>query len=112
MLEAEMATWDKQPGPFVRQENGNAYDRRLFWLHYTQAVAKIPELKGATLHRLRATAVVRLRRQNLSTSQISDITGMSLSMIERYCRFADKKANGQAALISLEEHVKNRIVKQ
>lgn len=27
--------------------------------------------------------------------------GMSLPMIERYCRFADKKANGKAAVLQL-----------
>lgn len=111
-LAAEMATWEKAPGPFVRQANGKPYNRKLFWLHYTQAVEKIPELAGATLHGLRCTAVVRLRRKGLSTSQIGDITGMSLQMIERYCRFADKKANGKAALISLEERARNKTVKQ
>lgn len=110
-LAAEMSTWEKAPGPFIRQHNGKPYNRKLFWLHFTQAAAHVPALAGVTLHGLRCTAVVRLRRQGMSTSQIQDITGMSLQMIERYCRFADKKANGKAALISLEEHGKNRIVK-
>jgi hypothetical protein len=44
---------------------------------------------------------VRLRRLGLSVGQIGDISGMSLAMIERYCRFADKKASGKAALLSL-----------
>lgn len=111
-LAAEMATWEKVPGPFVRQHNGKAYNRKLFWTHFTQAIEDIPALDGVTLHGLRATAVVRLRRQGLSTAQISDITGMSLQTIERYCRFADKKANGQAALISLAERAKNKTVKR
>lgn len=111
-LAAEMATWEKRLGPFLRQQNGQAYTRKLFWLHFTQAIKEIPELKGVTLHGLRCTAVVRLRRQGLSTGQIGDITGMSLQTIERYCRFADKKANGKAALISLAEQAKNRTVKQ
>jgi hypothetical protein len=33
--------------------------------------------------------------------QIQDQVGMSLEMIERYCRFADKKANGKAAVVAL-----------
>ena len=37
---------------------------------------------------------------------------MSLPMIERYCRFADKKASGKAALISLAERAGNKIAKQ
>ena len=54
-----------------------------------------------TLHGLRATAVIRLRRAGLSTGQIGDTVGMSLAMIERYCRFADRKMGGQAALLTL-----------
>jgi integrase len=111
-LHAEMLTWEKSPGPFLRQHTGKQYDRKLFWLHFTQQAEKIPELKGVTLHGLRATAVVRLRQAGLSTAQISDIIGMSLQMIERYCRFADKKANGKAALISLAERSKNKTVKR
>lgn len=110
-LQQEMSTWEKRPGPFLRQKSGAPYDRRLFWKHFDEQRANIPELEGVTLHGLRATAVVRLRREGLTTLQISDITGMSLQMIERYCRFADKKASGKAALISLSERGKNEIVK-
>ncbi|WP_238179965.1 tyrosine-type recombinase/integrase [Methylobacterium oxalidis] len=100
-LAAEMATWARRPGPFLLQDNGKPYTRKLFSKHFADARDQIPALAGATLHGLRCTAVVRLRRAGLSTGQISDITGMSLAMIERYCRFADKKASGQAALVSL-----------
>lgn len=110
-LAAEMATWDKVPGPYLRQPSGVPYTRNRFSLHFDEAREKIPELKGVTLHGLRATAVVNLRRAGLSTAQISDCIGMSIAMIERYCRFADKKANGKAALINLAERAENRIVK-
>jgi len=50
-----------------------------------------------------------LRRTGLEILQISDIVGMSPQMIQRYCRFADKKASGKAALISLTEHKKKNI---
>ena len=59
-----------------------------------------------TLHGLRATAVIRLRRAGLEIGQIGDIVGMGLPMIERYCRFNDRKASGKAALIKLEDHPK------
>lgn len=107
-LASEMAAWERQPGPFLRQDNGKPYDRKLFWLHFTQQAKHIPELGGVTLHGLRCTAVINLRRRGLSTGQIGDITGMSLQTIERYCRFADTKSSGQAALISLSEHSKKR----
>jgi integrase len=106
-LEAEMATWQKRPGPFLYQEGGRAdghrYTRKLFSKHFAEERDKIPELAGVTLHGLRCTAVIRLRRAGLSTGQIGDIVGMSLPMIERYCRFADRKASGKAALLTLAE---------
>ncbi len=67
-----------------------------------EARDKVPELAGVTLHGLRCTAVIRLRRAGLSTAQIGDIVGMSLPMIERYCRFADRKTSGKAALLTLK----------
>ncbi|WP_238232745.1 tyrosine-type recombinase/integrase [Methylobacterium thuringiense] len=100
-LAAEMATWERRPGPFLLQESGKPFTRKLFSKHFAAVRDETPALAGVTLHGLRCTAVIRLRREGLSTGQISDITGMSLAMIERYCRFADKKASGQAALISL-----------
>lgn len=104
-LAAEIATWEKRPGPFLLQEDGRAkgrpYTRKLFSTHFREARDKIPELFGVTLHGLRCTAVIRLRRAGLSTGQIGDIVGMSLATIERYCRFADRKTSGQAALLTL-----------
>ncbi len=107
-LAAEIATWEKRPGPFLRQANGKPYSRKLFWKHFDEARADIPELADVTLHGLRCTAVIRLRRAGLSIGQIGDIAGMSLATIERYCRFADRKTSGQAALVQLT----GRTVKQ
>lgn len=106
-LQAEMATWEKRPGPFLLNKIGRPYTREKFAQHFAETRVDIPELREASIHGLRATAVVRLRREGLSAPQIGDIIGMSLPMIERYCRFADKKANGQAALINLTERARN-----
>jgi hypothetical protein len=100
-LAAEMATWERRPGPFLLQEHGKPYTRKRLSLHFAEARAAHPVLEGTTLHGLRATAVVRLRRLGLTTVQIQDIVGLSLAMVERYSRFADKKASGQAALYHL-----------
>jgi integrase len=100
-LAAEIATWEKQPGPFLLQASGKPFSRKLFWEHFDRARVDIPELADVTLHGLRCTAVIRLRRAGLSVGQIGDIAGMSLATIERYCRFADRKASGQAALVQL-----------
>lgn len=106
-LAAEMAGWEKVPGPFVRQGEGRAkgrpYTRKLFSIHFDAVRAEIPELAGVTLHGLRATAVIRLRRHGLTAQQINDLVGMSPAMIERYCRFADKKASGQAAVVKMRQ---------
>jgi integrase len=102
-LAEEMAAWEKRPGPFLRQPNGSVYDRKSFWRHFDEAIESIPELDGVTLHGLRCTAVIRLRRAGLSVGQIGDIVGMSLGTITRYCRFADRKSGGKAALIKLDD---------
>lgn len=101
-LAAEMETWKRQPGPYLRQEDGRAYTRKRMSIHFREQTKGLPLLEEATLHGLRATAVVRLRREGLTTTQIQDIVGMSLAMIERYCRFADKKISGQAVLHRLQ----------
>ncbi|WJR67646.1 integrase [Neorhizobium sp. CSC1952] len=107
-LEEEMRTWDMvAPGPFLKQEEGRAagkpYTRKLFSKHFAEQRDQIPELAGVTLHGLRCTAVIRLRRAGLSIGQIGDIVGMSMATIERYCRFVDRKASGKAALAALKK---------
>jgi integrase len=102
-LAVEMATWEKLPGPFLRQNDGKPYSRKLLSEHFAETRAKIPALAAATIHGLRSTAVVRLRRAGLTTPQIQDVVGMSLAMIERYSRFADRKASGLAAVVKLSE---------
>jgi len=110
-LAAEMATWEKRPGPFLRheaaREKGRAYTRKRLDIHFAEQRDKIPELSGVTLHGLRATAVIRLRRSGLTALQIRDIIGMSPAMIERYCRFADKKASGKAVVKKLADARRN-----
>lgn len=103
-LAEEMTSWEKAPGPFLRQPNGDVYKRKSFWRHFDEAIENITELSGVTLHGLRCTAVIRLRQEGLSTGQIGDIVGMSLSTISRYCRFADRKSSGKAALIKIADH--------
>ena len=107
-LAAEMATWQRAPGPYLRHETGRPFSRKVLDRHFADQRDRIPALTGATLHGLRSTRVVELRRLGLSSSQIQDQVGMSLTMIDRYSRFADKKANGKASVVSLAERRKNR----
>jgi hypothetical protein len=103
-LEEEMRTWKKHLGPFLQREDGTTFSRETFSNAFDRQRAKIPELKDVTLHGLRATAVIRLRMEGLSNGQIGDISGMSLATIERYCRFADRKLSGQAALLQIKRN--------
>lgn len=105
-LAAEMKTWGRTAGPYLRHARGN-YTRKRLDVHFAEQRDKIPELAGVTLHGLRGTRVIELRRLGLTTAQIQDQVGMSLAMIERYCRFADKKASGKASVVSLRERRKN-----
>jgi hypothetical protein len=109
-LAAEMATWERRPGPYLQQKHGKLYSRGLLDDHFREARDKIPELAETTLHGLRGTRVIELRNRGDTTTQIQDQVGMSLAMIERYCRFADKKANGKAAVIALAERRKNAVL--
>jgi integrase len=68
-------------------------------------------LEGCTLHGLRATAVIRLKRAGLNEGMISDIVGMSTAMVARYTRFENKRASGKAALIILAEHAAKKNAK-
>lgn len=105
-LAAEMKTWERTAGPYLRHSRG-PYTRPVLDGHFADQRDNIPELAGVTLHGLRGTRVIELRRLGLTTAQIQDQIGMSLAMIERYCRFADKKASGKASVVSLKERRKN-----
>jgi integrase len=115
-LAAEMATWERQPGPYLRTENGKPFTRKYFaeqfmWQKQELAAKGISVLDGTTLHGLRATAVVRLKRAGLSDSMISDVVGMSVEMIARYTRFECKRESGKAALVLIAEARKRREAK-
>jgi len=98
-----MATWERRPGFILTKPDGMPYGRRQ---QLTDAWGKErerhAELRHLTLHGLRGTAVVRLRRAGVSIAQICDVVGMSPQMVQRYCRFSDQKANALAAMERLE----------
>jgi integrase len=107
-LAREMETWEKRAGPFLLTERGKPFTRRYFadqFVEQKRALAKqgITVLEGTTLHGLRATACVRLKRAGLSDTMIGDIVGMSVEMVERYTRFENKRESGKAALILIAE---------
>lgn len=114
-LEREMATWEKRLGPFLLQDSGKntgkPFSPNQMWKEFNRERSKHPILKGAVPHGLRANAVIRLRGEGYNALQISDMVGMSVEMVEHYCRYADRKASGQAILREYREQNDDKIVK-
>lgn len=106
-LEAEMATWPRRPGPFLLQESGrragHPFTTNSAWKLFDRERAKHPVLEGAVLHGLRANAVIRLRRGGYAHGQIADMVGMSVPIVEHYCRNEDKKASALGVLAEARE---------
>ena len=69
--------------------------------HKNPALALLEERK-LSLHGLRASAVVRLRRAGVSRPLIGDLVGMSAPMVDRYCRRSDQADNAFSALEMME----------
>jgi hypothetical protein len=90
----------KRPGLFLHQADGRPVPKTLD-AAWQRAHKEIPEFADAAFHGLRGTRVVELRRRGATTLQIQDTVGMSIRMVERYCRFADKKANAMATVVLL-----------
>ncbi|MEI9425549.1 integrase [Mesorhizobium sp. Cs1299R1N1] len=111
-LEVEMSTWEKRPGPFLLQETGKPFTTNGLWKKLDKVREDHPQLAGAVWHGLRANAVIRLRQDGYTSMQISDAVGMSIPMVERYSRYADRKAGGQAILLSMKERKQDKTVKR
>ena len=115
-LEAEMASWERRLGPYLLQEGGKsagkAFSPNQLWKVFDAERKMHSVLAGAVPHGLRANAVIRLRSENYSALQISDMVGMSAEMVEHYSRYADRKASGQAVLRGIRERESGRNVKQ
>ena len=104
-LATEMETWERAPGPFLQRLDGRPWKKDDLTDHIERARAKHPELAGLVLHGLRGHACVQLRRAGLSASLIEDMVGMSVPIVERYCRFSAQRENATAAVIQLAKTV-------
>lgn len=106
-LMARMRAWERRPGYFILKEDGQPMTRPQLsdqWLRERDANAALAPLAaaGLSMHGLRATAVVRLRRAGASALQIGDMVGMSEQMVKRYCRFSVQRENALAAVHYLD----------
>lgn len=101
-------TWKRRPGFILLKRDGQPFgDRHQLsnhWLDERQKPGMEP-IRHLTMHGLRATAVVRLRRANVEPTLIANFVGMSVPMVERYCRFSDQRENALAALRILEGNI-------
>ena len=111
-LSDALTAWGKKPGYILLKEDGQPWSRQQLsdqWLHERERNPALTDLADCTLHGLRATAIVRLRRAGVSTGLISSLVGLSEHMVNRYCRFAVQKDNAIAAVIQLDGTTRERL---
>jgi integrase len=106
-LMGAMRGWERRPGYFLLKEDGKPFSRPQLsdqWLRERDTNAALAPLAtaGLSMHGLRATAVVRLRRAGAGVLQIADMVGMSPPMVSRYCRFSVQRENALAAVVYLD----------
>lgn len=104
-LQTAMATWERWAGPILLC-NGKPWGTRaqftMAWTYERDTNPELAPCRDMVLHGLRATACVRLRRLGATESQISDMVGLSIPMVSRYCKPSLQKDNATAAVIMLD----------
>lgn len=106
-LIAAVATWERRPGPFLLRQDGEPFTRPQLSTQWLRERDSNPELEplraqGLSMHGLRATACVRLRRAGASTGQIAAMVGMSEETVNHYCRLSKQRENALAAVHYLD----------
>lgn len=106
-LEERLAVWPKQPGPILRDLEDKPFTRHslsMYWVRERRKNRELECLKGLHLHGLRGHYCVRLYRGGMTTRDVSQTVGMSLEMVERYCRLSDQKKNVSAAILRFKDY--------
>jgi integrase len=111
-LIAKIAVWERRPTVMLLRSDGTPFPSRGHltgaWDREKASNPEIAQCSDLVLHGLRATAVVRLRRAGAKGTQIADMIGMSVPMVERYCRFADQRKSAMAAVVHLRGRTENK----
>jgi integrase len=115
-LAEAMKGWERRPGPYLLRASGKPWGRKdltAVWTYERDHNRDLEELKraGLVIHGLRGTACVRLRRAGANEAQIASMVGMSVEMVEHYCRFSIQKENAKAAVLHLEKHIRDKAKK-
>jgi len=106
-LQIFISYWERRPGFILLKRDGTPWTRQQvsdqwLWERNTKLALAPLRARGLVIHGLRATAVVRLRRLNVSIPLISDMVGLSPPMVTRYCRFSEQQKNALAAVHMLD----------
>jgi integrase len=111
-LQEAIASWERKATPLLLKPDGSAWGSRAqlstAWLRERDRNPDLAPCAELVLHGLRGTACVRLKRAGASPLQISDMVGLSVKMVERYCRFASQKENAVAAVYHLDRTARER----
>ncbi len=110
-LSEALTSWERRPGMILLKPDGQPWSRTQLsdaWTKERDTNPALASLAGCTLHGLRSTAIVRLRRAGVTTGLISSLVGLSEAMVNRYCRFAVQKDNAIAAVIQLDGTARER----
>lgn len=118
-LAAVMATWEKQPGPFLRRESGLPWSRKALTMAWSYERDTNPAFasfrlcgpdhdRPMVLHGLRGHACVVLLRAGANTRQIADMVGMSEEMVKEYTKLSLQRENAVAAVYHLERTLRER----
>jgi integrase len=107
-LAKHLSTWERAPGPLLRRLDGRPWSRESLTHQWQTERARHPVLAGCVLHGLRGYACVQLRQAGITGSLIADTVGMSLPMVERYCRFSKQRENASAVVLQLERTMQER----
>jgi integrase len=106
-LQSAMAAWPRSSVFVLTTLKGQPWTRPWLTTEWARervrnkALAPLAERK-LSLHGLRATAVIRLRRAGVSRPIIGDMVGMSSTMVDLYCRRSDQSDNALAGLDMME----------
>lgn len=95
----EIRSWGVRDLEFFVSGSGRRYTTNAInkaWNKWREAAAPIRDLK-MTVHGLRATAIHDRRSAGTEDGAIADEIGMSVKMVSRYLRFADKAASARAS---------------
>lgn len=95
-LQAALAVWERRVPDFLLiSQSGRPWPNRhtmsQSWVWERDHNPSFKALGHLVLHGLRGHAVVKLRRAGATPLQIADAVGMSVPMIENYCKLANQK---------------------